>query len=180
MFARLPSLGFMAVAFALTWLAVHAGAPVPAIAAEVTFSGHSVVLPWGDWIAQGSRAAFEILAPLIVAFVSGGLVKLFPALSQFITNALIDRMVRLAADYALNAVAGAAKGRTVSVDAGSDVVAIGAARAVNSTVPWVVAQAGGTKGIAERLFRHLDLAPEASNQNVLAPALKTLGVAAAA
>lgn len=150
-------------------------AALPATAAELAASGTTLTVPWGDLVAQGSRIAFEILAPTITAALGLAVAQLFPALRLVITNAFIDRMVRLAADYALNAVEGAAKGKRLDVDVGAAVVAEGVARAVNSTVPWVIEKAGGTQGIAERLFRHLDLAPEASIENVLAPALARVG-----
>lgn len=159
---------------ALTCLLIVVLAPALAFAAEGAAPPSALAIPWGTWVLELAHIASAVLVPIAVTY-AGILVRRYsPFLAQFLTNALIDRMVNLAVDFALQAIEGAAKGKTVSVKVAPAVVALGAQRAVDSTLPWIVAKAGGPSGIAERVFRHLDLEDAANANNVLAPALDAL------
>lgn len=163
-----------ALALAADGIALAPGVP------DLVVSAPALTLPWGAWLTQMANVVTAVLVPVLVTYI-GVLVRQYvPALGQVLTNALIDRMVRLAADFALAAIEGAAKGRTTTVAVAPAVIALGAQRAVDTTLPWIVAKAGGPQGIAKRLFRHLDLDPAANANNVLAPALDVLNVQAAA
>lgn len=171
-------LALAVAAVAVAWPLAFALRVSPAFAVEAVVASAPAVLtfPVGDWLIELARIVTAFLVPIAATFLGRFLLQVAPALSQMLTNALVDRMVRLAADFALQAVEGAARGRTTSVAVAPAVIALGAQRAVDSTLPWIVAQGGGAEGIAERLFRHLDLEPAASAETVLAPALDALGV----
>ncbi|MCJ2037080.1 hypothetical protein [Methylobacterium sp. J-068] len=160
-------------ALALACLLIAVLAPVLAFAADAAPAG-ALVIPWGTWVLELAHIASAILVPLAVTYLGLLLKRASPFLSAFFTNALIDRMVNLAVDFALASIEGAAKGRTVSVAVAPALVTLGAQRALDSTLPWIVARAGGVQGIAERVFRRLDLDPAASAENTLAPALDAL------
>lgn len=168
--------------FGLALALALAGRVAPAFAeAAVAVSEPALVIPWGDMVAlivQVLNAALVPIAGVYVGKAVNSALKAYaPALAQILTNRLIDRMIRLAIDFALQAVEGAAKGRTTTVTVAPAVVAVGAQRALDSSLPWIVNAAGGPQGIAERIFRQLDLEPAASAETVLAPALDALGVA---
>ena len=170
-----------AYGLALACLIVVVLAPVLAFAAEALAAPASaLVIPWGTWVLELAHIASAILVPLAVTYIGVLARRASPFLSVFLTNALIDRMVNLAVDFALQAIEGAAKGKTLSVAVAPAVVQLGAQRAIDSTLPWIVRKAGGPSGIAERVFRQLNLEPDASAHNVLQPALDALATGAPA
>lgn len=164
----------LALGLALACLIAAVLAPALAFAAEVEPAANALAIPWGTWVIELAHIASAILVPLAVTYAGLLLRRSAPILSTLVSNALIDRMINLAVDFALNAIEGVAKGRTVSVAVAPAVIALGAQRAVDSTLPWIVRKAGGPNGIAERVFRHLDLDPTANASNTLAPALDAL------
>ena len=164
-----------AYGLALACLLVVILAPDLARAAEaVPALAPTLSLPWGQWLIDVLNVASASCVPILVGYLGYLARQYVPALGQVLTNALIDRAVRLAADFALQAIEGAAKGRTVEVKVAPAVIALGAQRAVDSTLPWIIAKAGGPQGIAERVFRHLDIEAGADASNTLAPALDAL------
>ena len=121
----------------------------PTLAAEVATVGDTaVILPYGQWITAVAQTATEILIPVIVAALGIAARKLPWLASMWFTEARIDRMVRLAADYALNAVKDAATDKSLSVDVGYTVLKVGLERAIGSSPRWLIDAAGGEKGIA--------------------------------
>ena len=84
------------------------------------------------------------------------------------------RTRRNVGDYALNTVSGAVKGRTLSVPLGSAVIAAAVQRAADQAPAWLLREAGGLDGLAEKVFRSLPLEAAADAGNTLKP-----GIAAA-
>ncbi|AWN43184.1 hypothetical protein [Methylobacterium durans] len=147
----------------------------PVFAAEVAEIGDkAVIVPWGAWIVAFGNAAQAIVVPAAVTFLTGLVSTLAWPLRIFLTNALIDRMVRTAIEYALNAVSGAVKDQKLTIPVGSVVIAKAVQRAVDSTPDWIVKAAGGPTGIAERVFRMLHLEDAATKTNTLDPVLPAL------
>lgn len=138
----------------------------------------AVVLPWGDWIVAFGQAATAVLTPLLVALVAGLIARVAPWLGYVVSKGVIEGMVGRVTDYALNAVAGAAKGRALTVPVGSAVIAAAVQRAADQVPGFVVKAAGGLPGIAEKVFRRLDLEDRATAANTLAPALAATGLSA--
>lgn len=153
----------------------------PAFAAEIaTVGDKAVILPYGQWITAIAQTATEILIPVIVAALGIAARKLPWLASMWFTEARIDRMVRLAADYALNAVKDAAADKTLSVDVGYTVLKVALERAIGSSPRWLIDAAGGEKGITERLFRAFRFDESVTDANTLTPLLRDLGVDLAA
>lgn len=138
----------------------------------------AVVLPWGDWIVGFAQTATAILLPMLVAGIMGLVARFAPLLSYVVSKSVIEGMVRRITDYALNAVAGAAKGQVLTVPVGSAVIAAAVQRAADQVPGFVVRAAGGLPGIAEKVFRRLALEDRATAANTLAPALSAAGLAA--
>ncbi|MCP2079834.1 hypothetical protein ACWFZ6_17605 [Methylorubrum extorquens] len=104
-----------------------------AFAAEIGAVGDTaVILPYGQWITVIAQTATEILIPITVAALGIAARKLPWLVSMYLTEARIDRMVRLAADYALNAVEKAAADKILSVDVGYTVLKVRLERAIGS------------------------------------------------
>ncbi len=154
-------------------LSIGLAAP-PALAA----AGGAVVLPWGDWIVGFATTAQAVLTPLLVALATGLIARFAPLLGYVLSKSVVEGMVRRVTDYALNAVAGAAKGQVLTVPVGSAVIAAAVQRASNQVPGFVVKAAGGLPGIAEKVFRRLALEDRATAANTLAPALAAAGLAA--
>ncbi|MCJ2041175.1 hypothetical protein MKK55_19795 [Methylobacterium sp. J-059] len=154
-------------------LSIGLAAP-PALAA----AGGAVVLPWGDWIVGFATTAQAVLTPLLVALATGLIARFAPLLGYVLSKSVVEGMVRRVTDYALNAVAGAAKGQVLTVPVGSAVIAAAVQRASDQVPGFVVKAAGGLPGIAEKVFRRLALEDRATAANTLAPALAAAGLAA--
>ena len=163
-------------------LSACAIAPViaPAYAAEVaTLGDKAVVLPWGDWLVAILQLARDILVPILTVMIMSALYKIAPWAQSYLTNARVESMVQHVTAYGINAVGGAVRGKTIEVDVGAKVIASAVQRAVDAAPATVVAAAGGPQGVAKRVFRSLDLAPEANLANTLAPVLARLPGASA-
>mgnify|MGYP006950201168 CR=1 FL=1 len=159
------ALACAALPFAALLSPAHAAAAPPAA---------GVSLPWGDWLTGLLQPVSAFLVPLAAAAVTAGIARVAPWAASVLTRDRVEAAIRAGAEFGQNAVAGAAKGRTVSVDLGSAVVAAGARHVLATAPAHVVRSAGGTEGVAARIFRALPLDPQASAATVLAPALAEL------
>lgn len=137
-------------------------------------SAAGVSVPWGDWLTGLLQPVSAILVPLAAAAVTAGIARVAPWAASVLTRDRVEAAIRAGAEFGQNAVAGAAKNRTLSVDLGSAVVAAGARHVLASAPAHVVRSAGGAEGVATRIFRALPLDPQASAATVLAPALAEL------
>lgn len=147
--------------------------PGTALAADA-----AVILPWGDWLVALAQTLQAVLTPMLIALVTGLIARFAPLLSYVVSRGVVEGMVARVTDYALNAVAGAAKGRVLTVPVGSAVIAAAVQRAADQVPGFVIRAAGGLPGLAERVFRRLDLEEGATAANTLAPALDAVGHAA--
>lgn len=158
---------------AATALACLTLPPGTALAADA-----AVILPWGDWLVALAQTLQVVLAPMLIALVTGLIARFAPLLGYVVSRGMVEGMVARVTDYALNAVAGAAKGRVLTVPVGSAVIAAAVQRAADEVPGFVIRAAGGLPGLAERVFRRLDLEEGATAANTLAPALDAVGRAA--
>lgn len=150
-------------------IAATAALAAPAHAIEPAAA--TVVLHWGDALVVGAQAVTAVVVPLAVAAATAALSRVAGPLRFLLTTALVERLVRNVSDYAINAVAGAVRGRTLTIPLGSAVIARAVQRALDQAPAWLVAAAGGPEGLAEKVFRGLSLEEEASAGNTLRPAL---------
>lgn len=125
-----------------------------ALAADST----SVSIPVGDWLQQGSA----ILAGLAASRVLWLIARLPPAWSAAAKAAALDQLLTKAIDYGINAVAGAEKGKTLSVNVGNAVLATALQYAVTHGPEWLLAWAGGKSLVAQKLVARLPLEGAAS------------------
>lgn len=163
----------LTLTLAATALACLTLPPGTALAADA-----AVILPWGDWLVALAQTLQAVLSPMLIALVTGLIARFAPLLGYVVSRGMVEGMVARVTDYALNAVAGAAKGRVLTVPVGSAVIAAAVQRAADEVPGFVIRAAGGLPGLAERVFRRLDLEEGATAANTLAPALDAVGRAA--
>lgn len=153
----------------LSGLTLCVASASPVLAGEV-----AAAIPWGQWLTAALSAASSVLVPVAAAAVTAGVAKVAPWATSILTRQRIESAIRAGVDYGQNAVAGAVRGRSVSVDLGPAVVAAGTKHIVATSPSGVIRKAGGVEGVAARVFRALPLDEKASAETVLAPALKIL------
>ena len=146
-------------------------APLVLLPTAALAAGAAVILPWGDWLIALAQTLQAVLTPMLIGLVTGLIARFAPLLSYVVSRGVVEGMVARVTDYALNAVAGAAKGRVLTVPVGSAVIAAAVQRAADQVPGFVIRAAGGLPGLAERVFRRLDLEEGATAANTLAPAL---------
>ncbi|MDV2986353.1 UNVERIFIED_CONTAM: hypothetical protein Q9R58_18700 [Methylobacteriaceae bacterium AG10] len=146
-------------------------APAHAAALPVADAA-SFVLPWGDAVLALAQGLAALLTPVLVAALAAALARFGGPLRLLLTQALVERLVRNATDFALNAVAGAVRGRRLTVSVGSAVIARAVQRALDQAPAWLIRAAGGGEGVAEKVFRSLPLEAAATAGNTLEPALE--------
>lgn len=134
----------------------------------------AVVLPWGDWLSAALSAASSALVPVAAAAVTAGIARTAPWASSILTRERVEAAIRAGVDYGQNAVAGAVRGRSVSVALAPAVVASGTRHVLSTAPSRVVRGAGGAEGVAARIFRALPLDAQGSAETVLEPALRLL------
>lgn len=128
--------------------------PATAFAAD----GSTVTIPYGDYLIELAHIVGSLAVALFPVAVA-----LLPAPVRLVVSAVFgEQLLRNARDYALNAIEGAAKGKTLSVDVGNQVLAQAVQYAVSEGAPWLVRWLGGPEGIRLKLFRLLDLDEQAS------------------
>ncbi|PXW65538.1 hypothetical protein [Methylobacterium sp. B4] len=160
-------------------LAIALPSAGPALAAEVaTIGDKAVILPWGDWLVAFAVSLREpiltILLPIVAAYIIQAIRKVYPMAALFLTQRRVEMMLEAGVGYGLNAVQGAAKGKTLSVNVAVPVIAKGTQYLVDTAPPAVIRAAGGADGVAARIFRKLDLDDAASEANVLVPAVERI------
>lgn len=129
------------------------------------------VLPWGNAVLALAQGLATLSMPVVAAGVAAALARFGGPLRLLVTDALVERLVRNATDYALNAVAGAVRGRRLTVSVGSAVIAQAVQRALDQAPAWLIQAAGGGEGVAAKVFRSLPLEAAATAGNTLEPAL---------
>ncbi|WP_082487334.1 hypothetical protein [Methylobacterium sp. Leaf89] len=163
-FAAGVGLALLAVAAASVAGASAAPSAAPATAA--------VTVPWGDALAAAIQGIGSVVVPLAVTALTAALARIAGPVRVLITASLVERLVRNVGAYAVNAVAGAAQGRTLTVPMGSLVIAGAVQRGLDAAPGWLIRAAGGVDGLGEKVFRSLPLAEEATVANTLLPALR--------
>ncbi|WP_336487286.1 hypothetical protein [Methylobacterium nigriterrae] len=152
--------------------AVAVGLLAPAGALAAAPDPGAVQLPWGDALAALAQGASAALVPLAAAGATAALARVAGPLRFLVTTSLVERLVRNVGDYGLNAVSGAVKGRTLTVPLGSAVIAAAVQRAADQAPGWLLKEAVGLDGLAEKVFRSLPLEAAADAGNTLRPALR--------
>lgn len=144
----------------------------PAFAQEASSS--ALTIPWGQMVAEFSKAALEIILPVLSALAVAGAARLPWWITMWLTTQRIDRMLKTGADYAINAVEGATHDKALSVDVGYPVLKTALERIMGSTPAWLLKEAGGAKGITERLFRVFKFDETVTDANTLSKVVRDL------
>lgn len=159
------------ILFNILWL--------PAMAAEVVEKGDKlVIVPWGAWAVAVADSLVQIMLPIILpiiaAYVIAAIRRVYPWAALLLTQRRVEQMIQGAADYGVNAVRGAAKGKQLSVPVASDVIRVGTQYVIDTGPAAAIHAVGGANGIAQRIFRKLHIEDEATVENTLAPAIDAL------
>lgn len=118
----------------------------------------SVSLPIGDWLADAA-AFIGAIAAAALAWVFS---KLPASIQPILRTMQAEQLLGKAIDYALNAVAGAEKGKTLDVKVGSSVVASAAQYVVDHGPAWLVEWLGGLPAIEQKIIARLNLGSDAA------------------
>ncbi len=148
--------------------------PYIAMAAEEMIVKHptAALIPWGLYISELAGIVSTVLLPILVWVTMFAIRRVAPWVELVLTQARVESMVTNCMNWGLNAVQGAAKGKTLSVDLGSKVIAEAANRMLTSNTPQkVIDSVGGAKGLAERVYRNLNLEEDATPERVINPAI---------
>lgn len=143
-------------------------------AAQAAGASAALAIPWGEGLSSALAAASSALVPVAAAAVTAAIARVAPWATSILTRERIEAAIRAGVDYGQNAVAGAVRGRAVSVEAGPAVVAAGTRHVVATAPAGVVRRAGGIEGVASRIFRAMPLDAQGSAESVLQPALRLL------
>lgn len=128
--------------------------PAAAMAADTT----TVAVPIGDWLQQ----AVPIVAGLSATWVMWLLSRLPAQWLALAKTARFDQLLVNAIGYGLNAVAGAEKGKVLSVDLGNKVVAAALQYAIDNGSEAVIKWAGGRDVVAQKIIARLPLDSDAA------------------
>ncbi len=151
---------------------------LPALAQTTT-----VQVPFGDWVG----AVVPFLGVLVLALLGTGIALVLPHLPAWAQGlataqlqAQLTAAVAFAVEWAVQDVSEAAKGKTLTIDVGNELLAKGAQKAIDVLPGKVVEWAGGAEGIKEQVLAHFENAnvilPEASaaKDRMAAPAVRAV------
>lgn len=148
------------VTAALSILAILCTAAYAQTADTLSVVNSVVTIPYGNWIAAAAplvgailfMASMALLAYLIARFAP-------PWLQAALNKQVLDVVQRYAADaieWGVQAVQGATKGKEVSINVGSEVVAAAVQHAVDTWPKAVIDQLGGAEGIKNEIIKRLE------------------------
>lgn len=117
-----------------------------------------VNVPWGDWLFESAQVVIAVLG----AVVMWGLRQLPARIVAVIQTGQLDQLLLRAIDFGINKTAGAAKGKTLNVDVGSEVLEQALQYAIDNAPKWMVAWAGGADGLRAKIIARLNLEGKAA------------------
>ena len=141
------------VAYLLTVFAIAFSLTRAALAAD----GSTVSIPWGQWVSDW----VPFIASGLAALVAWGLRQLPANIVAILGNGRVELLLNNAVNYGLNAVAGAAKGKTLDVNVGNQVLSEALNYAIANAPGWLTTWAGGPEGLAKKIWGRLDLVEQA-------------------
>lgn len=134
--------------------------------------GGKVEIPLGDWIVAISQFVGQILVPALLGAAVWAGRMISPALGAWLAaqrTAAVEQLLQRAVDYGLNAVAGAAKGKVLTVDVGSQVLGEALGYAVRQGPGKLLTWVGGTDALQRMILARLHLDENATRQGVGLP-----------
>lgn len=155
--ANLGRLAGAACAFAIIPLAAYAA------------SDTSVSIPYGQALSDWEPfvlSGFGVLITWALRHLPDNLVAI-------LGNGRVELLLNNAIGYGYNAVAGAAKGKTLDVNVGNKVLAEALQYAIDNAPKWLLTWAGGPEGLAKKIWGRLDLDPAADASGTVAAVAAT-------
>lgn len=135
--------------------------PIPAMAAD-TATDTSVSIPWGSWLSSGAGALIEVLVAALVAAVTWLASKVSTPIATLLKTLLTEQLLQRAVTYGINAVAGAAHDKELSIKVSNDVVRTALQYAISHGPAWLISWLGTPDHIAEMIIARLKLEPGAA------------------
>jgi hypothetical protein len=135
--------------------------------------GTAVTLPIGDWVQQ----AKDFIAPFILAVIAWLMRKLPAHIVDILKTMKAEQLLAKAVDYGLNAVAGAAKDKVLSVSVGNAVIAQAVQYAIDNGPGWLIKWLGGEEAIAAKIIARLNLDANAAVYSDFGGAPRLIGKA---
>lgn len=111
----------------------------------------SVTVPWGDWTAE----ALGLAAVLVAGWIGRAIPSAVRQWAAKLLGDRVDQLLERAIQYGINAVAGAVRGKTLSLDTGLDVANEALDYAVKHAPKLV--QELGVGEVREKILARLDL-----------------------
>jgi hypothetical protein len=139
-------------------LAMAADAAPETIAQSVS-EGTKVTWAWGATVSQAGQAIAWLLASVAMVMLR----KLPANIVAIFGNARVELLLNNAIGYGLNAVEGAVKDKTLTVNVGNEVLAKALQYAVDNAPGWLQSWAGGPDGLAKKIWARLNLGEGASD-----------------
>jgi len=178
------ALALVSPAFAQTVADVVPEAVASPEAAIAAGQDTSATIYIGNIVAYIVGNLKEVLLTLIlgaVALASASLPGFAGYAIRFFMANIGEKFISNLLDYALNAVKGATKDKELSIPVGSAVVAAAIERmmALENLDPWIkslIKFLGGKTGVAEKMFRRMELGEGATAENVLGAGIKKAGL----
>lgn len=127
----------------------------------------TVVVPYGNWLDAVLSNAQEIIVAGLLAVVAFVLRKLPAGVADAFRTLRVEQLLARAVDYGINATRGAAKGKSLSVDVGSEVLAKAISYAVDRAPALLIEWLGGVESLKQMILARLNLDPEADADEVL-------------
>lgn len=130
---------------------------LPAIAFAAESAGTSVTIPWGDWIYFLISNFGEVVLAL-VGLAAARLLAILPKpISDFLKTLQVEQLLDRAIEYGISATSGAVKGRELSINVGSAVLAEALGYVLSRGPGALIRWMGGEDAIREMILARLDL-----------------------
>lgn len=133
-------------------------APAPYVApTSAPAAGPSVVVPYGDWLADLAGWAAPILVAaglFLLRKVPSGIVDILNQVAGVFFGQRVDQLLEKAIAYGVNATAGAEHGKTLSLAIGNTVLERAFEYATRNA-PALVEMLGGALGLREKIIARI-------------------------
>lgn len=139
----------------------------------------TVVVPWGYWVDLILTNAIQIVTALVVIALGWASRALPEAAQNWFRTQQVEQLLARSIQFGLNAVAGAVKDKSLSVNVGSQVLATSANFAITHGPEKLIEWMGGVQGIKDKILARIDLAEGATVDEVRNAAPQVLGEATA-
>lgn len=133
-------------------------ATTAALAQAATDAPGGVSIPVGDWLAATSGW----VAPLLAGAGLWLIRKLPSQIAGVLMTMRADQLLEKAVSYAINAVAGATKGKSLDFTTGSKVADQAVNYVVSNGPGWLINWLGGADAIRQKVIARLDVEADAA------------------